>query len=65
MQGTEAGSPMLMSSMVDCLKRFKSGDEVDEVTQLLQSWIAQNKENVPVCCCCSASMFDLLHCSLV
>ena len=51
---------MLMSTMVDCLKRFSSSKSNDEgggggvdpaqfdVTKLLQSWIAQNKEKVKV-----------------
>ena len=52
---------MLMSSIVECLKRFTSAKPSDEgggvdpehqapadVTKLLQGWMAQNKENVKV-----------------
>jgi len=47
---------MLMSTMIDCLKRFsKSNDEgggIDpappDVAQLLHTWIAHTKENVKV-----------------
>ena len=52
---------MLLSSIVDCLKRFKSSDEggVDEVTKLLQSWIAQKKENVKVSGRCCQHVFEM------
>jgi hypothetical protein len=47
----ENGSPMMLTGVVDLLKKFASkedGGGKAEVTGILQKWIAMNKENVKV-----------------